>query len=376
MNIDTGELGDKVTVTQAQFTLESRYLGAADVDSIFEIEDFFNGRKLMVTVDGKGTDTVSGGEVVDYASVRVEIEIEGCTTASDCSVGTDSCVSATCNSSNKCVYAQVENCCGNGICEIGAGETCGSCDCDCKKPTDCNDVGYFDLESKCTKLWRVGGSWDPAGHMFDITAHTDVAIYAFEIIYAPKLWNGSVLDFIHPEVYAKKGTWVGSQFTPESWEEYRGPTPFPVVLPNSTGCLPPSHDDIKLDRPIYINAGETVGVYLTLQEPAQLWMRPASNYVKRKWDSVGDVFVENQDLQLKAGVATEYKFGLHYDFISWPAYFVGRPKYMYGTKCYLDGQCDDNNAYTTDTCSSSSNEWYVFAHENLNTQFVLLFILV
>jgi len=368
MNIDTGELGDKITVTQARFTVESRYLGAADEDSIFEIEDFFNGRKLIVTVDNKGTESGDGGEV-DYASVRIELEIEDCTTASDCSEGTNSCVSATCSSSNKCVYNAVANCCGNGICELEAGESCGSCDCDCKKPTHCNDVGYEDIPKKCPRFMRVGGTWAPAGHMFDITAKKDVTIYAFEIIYSPYLNFGpTIADFIRPEVYAKKDTWVGNQHTPETWEEHRGPTPLPVILPNATGCLPPSRVDVVLDRPIYIHAGETAGIYLTLQQPSQLWLRPASNYVKRRWDSVGDVFVQNPDIQLKAGVATEYKFGLYLDFISWPAYFVGRPKYMYGSKCYSDGQCDDNNVHTTDTCSSSSMEWYVVTHENLNTQ--------
>ena len=77
-----------------------------------------------------------------------------------------------------------------------------------------------------------------------------------------------------------------------------------------------------------------------------------------KWDEVGDIMIENDDIKIIAGVAPEYPFGLHYDFGSFPAYFIGRPKYTYGTNCYLNEQCDDANSYTTDTCST--NEWWVF----------------
>jgi len=87
-------------------------------------------------------------------------------------------------------------------------------------------------------------------------------------------------------------------------------------------------------------------------------MRPSTNMALSKWDEVGDIMIENDDIKIIAGVAPEYPFGLHYDFGSFPAYFIGRPKYTYGTNCYLNEQCDDANSYTTDTCST--NEWWVF----------------
>ena len=45
-------------------------------------------------------------------------------------------------------------------------------------------------------------------------------------------------------------------------------------------------------------------------------LRPASNFVKKEWEDVGDVFIENESIKLKAGVSPEYPFGLYLDFIS------------------------------------------------------------
>lgn len=176
-------------------------------------------------------------------------------------------------------------------------------------------------------------------------------------MYSGTTFSGETLDFIYPEIYSKRGTWIGSQFSKEAWVEHRGPTPHPVVIPNVTGCLPPLEDEIFLDIPIRIKAGETVGIYITLQKAAQLWMRPATNYVKRRWESVGFPFIENGDIALRAGVAPEYPFGLYIDFMGWPAYFIGRVKYNYGVQCDLNSQCNDGNTNTTDTCDLNTNEW-------------------
>jgi len=81
---------------------------------------------------------------------------------------------------------------------------------------------------------RVGGSWAPAGNMFDIVAVSDVTIYAFEIMYSGEVQLGPWLDFIHPEVYFKKGTWVGSQFDQEAWDLVYGNVSHPIVQPNVT----------------------------------------------------------------------------------------------------------------------------------------------
>ena len=85
-------------------------------------------------------------------------------------------------------------------------------------------------------------------------------------------------------------------------------------------------------------------------------LRPATNFVEKKWEDVGDVFIENNDIKVKAGVSPEYPFGLYVDFMGMPTYFIGRPKYLYGTQCYSTAQCDDGNPLTTDSCNSS-NDW-------------------
>jgi len=198
---------------------------------------------------------------------------------------------------------------------------------------------------------RYGGSWSPAGHMFDIEAVEDITIYAFEIVYAGKEQLGKALDFVNPEVYVKKGTWVGSQFDSEAWDVVYDKKPLPVVIPN-VKCPGPLYDDLILDHSVRIKAGETYGIYITLKEPSQLWLRPASNFVKKEWEDVGDVFIKNDDIKIKAGVSPEYPFGLYTDFMGIPTYFIGKPKYYKGTKCYNNDQCDDGNSMTTDICNS------------------------
>ena len=150
INIDTREKDDMVTIVRGRYTEPSVLISALNSNSgtnSFTIDNFFNGRKLFIFVDDMGLDGT-----VNYASVRVQLQIEDCTTSSDCSVGTNNCVTATCNPSGKCDYQTVPGCCGNGICEAISGENCGTCTADCKKPDHCNDLGYFDIPKKCTKV--------------------------------------------------------------------------------------------------------------------------------------------------------------------------------------------------------------------------------
>ena len=149
INAGTGEKKDMVTIVRGSvggFSTLFGSLNAAAGTNSLTIEDFFNGRDLYIFVDNTGSD----GDV-DYATVRVELQIETCSAASDCSTGTRDCVTATCNNS-LCVYNTVSGCCGNGICEPEFGETCGTCSVDCKKPDHCNDLGYFDLDKFCPKV--------------------------------------------------------------------------------------------------------------------------------------------------------------------------------------------------------------------------------
>jgi hypothetical protein len=139
-----------ITIVRARRTFPSTLFGAledSDVTRSIKIVNFFNGRDLNIIVDSMGTDGS-----VNYAAVRVYLEVETCNTDAECSMGANNCVTATCNASNKCDYQTVAGCCGNGICEKQFGENCATCTNDCKKPDDCNDLGYFDLPQKCTKV--------------------------------------------------------------------------------------------------------------------------------------------------------------------------------------------------------------------------------
>ncbi len=139
-----------VTIVRAKSGLPSMLFAALeDADSArsVHVSDFFNGRDLVIEVVSMGVDVT-----VNYALVKAYLQVETCNVDADCSTGANGCTAAICNTSNnKCEYSVVVNCCGNGICEPEFGEHCGTCS-DCRKPDHCNDLGYFDLPKKCTKV--------------------------------------------------------------------------------------------------------------------------------------------------------------------------------------------------------------------------------
>ena len=103
-----------------------------------------------------------------------------------------------------------------------------------------------------------------AGNMFDIEAINDITIFAFEL----RIYGTAS---IQPEVYMKKGTWFGSERDPPVWTKVLENATVPVEGESSGlgSLLIKSH--IQLDRPVYIKAGEIVGFYITLNEPARQW---------------------------------------------------------------------------------------------------------
>ena len=132
------------------FIKESTLLSGINADpgsNRLIINDYSHGRDLIITVD-----EISSDGDVDYALVSVQLQVETCTDDLDCAVGVFGCISAICNATNYCEYTTLSDCCGNGICEKELGETCSTCPDDCRKPHHCNDLGYFDLPDKCTKV--------------------------------------------------------------------------------------------------------------------------------------------------------------------------------------------------------------------------------
>ena len=100
--------------------------------------------------------------------------------------------------------------------------------------------------------------------MFDIEAVKNITIFAFEV----RAYGSAP---IQPEVYFKKGTWIGSEADPSVWTNVLGNVSIPLDAENSGlgSLLVKTH--LQLQHPVYINAGETVGFYITMNEPARQW---------------------------------------------------------------------------------------------------------
>ena len=80
----------------------------------------------------------------------------------------------------------------------------------------------------------------------------------------------------------------------------------------------------------------------------------AYNVDSKTWDAIGDLVAENEDMRILAGSANAYPF----DYWNGPNRFIGRPKYAYGSDCYSDSQCVDDNTYTLpDTCDPTTKKW-------------------
>lgn len=331
---DTGEYADKVTIVRGGAGEQSWMFASLDVASLstHTITDYYNGRDLFISVQSVGTDAT-----VDYAMVKVELEVENCAIDADCSVDTRGCWTAMCNELFKCVYEPVQGCCGNSICEPEVGENCGSCSEDCIKPDDCNDLGYY--LGGCTGAQVTANR---SGNMFDIEAKQDATIFAFEIrVYGD--------DPIQPEIYIKKGTWRGMEHESLAWTQILGDVTIPVVSDGSSLIK----TNLQLPNPVFMKAGETVAFYITLNEPARQWYRVAYNVDSKTWDAIGDLVEEDDYLRILAGSANEYPFGS----FDGPNRFIGRPKYAYGSVCYSDDMCDDQNVYThPDTCDVLTHE--------------------
>ena len=142
INADTGEHPNTVTVVRGGVGDFSTLVAALDSTSTttYTISDFFSGRDLFITVTDEGSDGT-----VDYAMVKIELEVESCVNDSQCSSGSGQCFTGKYifNTLGKCSYNAVAGCCRNGLCEPEVGENCGTCPSNCIKPDHCNDVGYY-----------------------------------------------------------------------------------------------------------------------------------------------------------------------------------------------------------------------------------------
>ena len=124
------------------------------------------------------------------------------------------------------------------------------------------------------------------GNMFDIEAVKDITIFGFE------LRVGYQIDVFHPEVYVKRGTYVGSENAPNAWKCVLCDVEVPVIKDDtSDGSKVLIKLQIALERDVFIHAGEVVGFYITLTEPAQMWLVLLYFFIFIRYEAILVMFI-------------------------------------------------------------------------------------
>jgi hypothetical protein len=134
------------------------------------------------------------------------------------------------------------------------------------------------------------------GNMFDITALNDVYITGFDI----NMSNLYTSDF---EVYYKPGTFSGSESVPTNW----------TLLGTATNIVGGGFNvATPLNLPFYIHipAGGTAAFYITC---ANYYSYPSMLY----GSGIGNVYAQDNNIQVKEGVTNYYAFGYSYGPYVW-----------------------------------------------------------
>lgn len=208
---DTGEHINQIIIVEAipgaKKTMswsKSNLIGNIGQGQTFVDSTFLGDRELQITVKKMGTDKGN----IDYADVNVKIKNESCTSNESCN-DQNICSIDSCNIMKQiCSYVYTSNCCGNGICEINAGESCFSCPDDCKLPNDCSEVTTGKM-----LIARFGYE----GFYIDMQAKDRDIIVQSIFFYA--IPADPLSDTITINVYTKFSSWLGdSTNIKNSWK--------------------------------------------------------------------------------------------------------------------------------------------------------------
>lgn len=126
------------------------------------------------------------------------------------------------------------------------------------------------------------------GNMFDINAITDVTVQSFDI-------HGDTGATFDVEVYAKSGTYVGSETDPGAWTLIGTA---PGVVSNGDGVATP----LGLALGYAMAAGETHAFYVTPTD----FSTGGFNYTNG--NAVGDVFASDANIEFLEGAGSGYPF--------------------------------------------------------------------
>ena len=175
----------------------------------------------------------------------------------------------------------------NGMASIAASALATGWDDNCG-PGGVTITGGIDSPQPFTLPTTLAGGNGNFGNMFDINALNNVTIQSFDI-------HGDTGATFDVEVYAKSGTWVGSEDNPGAWTLIGTA---PGIVSNGDGVATP----LNLTLGYTIPAGETHAFYVT---PTDL-STGGFNYTNGT--GVGNVFAADANIEFLEGAGKNYPF--------------------------------------------------------------------
>lgn len=212
---------------------------------------------------------------------------------------------------------------GNGICEDG--EYCSTCPQDCGAPDSCNILDGKVISNSISTSSAAYGS------VFEIEAIKDLTFYELRAI----VYGSSGVTVT---LYTKLGSWSSSSGV-SGWDTvFSG-----LLVPECSGScelvLP-----LLSTPPLRTPAGSRRTFYIALGAYFRQPIYGAGDLLE------GDTVVENADMKMFVGRTVKQDIGTT---ANGNTRFSGFFHYDYGLvkwACTLDGDCDDSNAATADTC--------------------------
>lgn len=149
----------------------------------------------------------------------------------------------------------------------------------------------------------LNGFYSSSGNMFDIAAKTEVYITGFDITMS----NFYTSDI---EVYFKPGTYQGYEYSPSAWSLIGTA---PGIVGGGNGVAVP----LNLQLFAHIPAGTSGAFYITCNN--------YYSYLSNQYGTgVGNVYVQDDNIQVKEGISNYYAFGYSFG----PYVFGGRVHYV------------------------------------------------
>jgi hypothetical protein len=150
----------------------------------------------------------------------------------------------------------------------------------------------------------LNGFYSSSGNMFDIVAKNDVYITGFDITMS-SFYTADI------EVYFKPGSYSGYEYSPSSWTLLG-------TASNITGGGSGVAVPLNLQLFAHIPAGTSGAFYITC---ANYYVTYLSN---QYGTGIGNVYVQDDNIQVKEGVSNYYAFGYPYG----PYVFGGKVRYV------------------------------------------------